>query len=153
MSNFIPRIKYLLTVLSRRLVWFLPKNKTIAILDEEGADYLIPCLGNTEYFIIKRRRNIYIKYLLMAIFFDRKLKFGDIRYFYYVRILDRLNPVLVITFVDNCHVHWRLDKERMRGKFLTVQNGTHYHNRPNDFPKEFDHLGGHADVISFAELD
>jgi hypothetical protein len=140
MSKLTSKIKYLLNVLSRRVVWFVPKNKTIAILDEGGADYLVPCLGNINYFIIEKRRFIYIKYLLMAIFFDMKLKIKDIRHFYYVRILERLNSVLVITLISNCHSYWRLDKNFIRGKFLTVQNGTHYVNKPSDLPKEFDHL-------------
>ena len=80
------------------------------------------------------------QYLLIAIFFDKKFKFSDIPYFYYARILDRLNPSLVITLISNCHVYWQLDKNLVRSQFLTIQNGTHYVNTPSDLPKDFDHL-------------
>lgn len=139
LSRLISRVKYLFAILSRRLVWFLPKNKTIAILDEGGSDYLVQCLGSTDYFIIARRSDIYIKYFLMAIF-DTKLKVRDLRYFYFTRILDRLNPVLVITNIDNNPDYYRLDKGRTRGKFLTVQNGNHFVNKPYNLPKEYDHF-------------
>ena len=121
MINLISKLKYFFGVLTRRIVWFLPKNKTIVVLDEGGSEYLIPSLGREDYFVIEKRLNLYIKYLLMAIFLDKKLNIKDIRHFYYLRILNEMNPVLVITYIHNCHAYWRLDKEKAKWKFLTVK--------------------------------
>ena len=137
---FISRIKNFFPFFTRRLLWSLPKNQPIVILDEAASQYLIPSLGSADYFILKKRSTIYIKYLLAAFFIDMKINFRDLSYFYNARMLDRLSPILVITCIDNCPLYWRLDKERKKGNFLTVQNGTHYVNMPPDIPERYHHV-------------
>ena len=129
--------KCFLTPFQRKLLWSLPKNQPIVILDECGSEFLIPSLGNTEYFILKKRSTIYLKHFLAAIFFDMKIQ--DLSYCYNARMIERLNPFLIITYVSNCRLYWRLDKEFKNIKFLTVQNGNHLINSPPDLPKYYQH--------------
>jgi len=110
------------------------------ILDETGSELLIPSLENKEYFILKKRSTIYLKHLLAAIIFDKQRTIRDLSYFYNARMIERLNPFLIITYISNCPLYWRLDKEFSKVKFLTIQNGTHYLNSPPDLPKYFHHL-------------
>jgi hypothetical protein len=140
MSKLSIKFNSFFTSLSRRVMWSLPKNQSIVILNEGGSEFLINSLESTEYFILKKRNNIYLKYLLAAIFMDRKFNIQELSYCYNFRMLDRLNPKLIITNVDNCSLHMRLDKERKIGHFLTVQNGIHWVNRPPELPARFRNL-------------
>jgi hypothetical protein len=136
---FFSRIKIFISKLfSRRYLWSLPKNQSIVILDETGSKFLIPCLGDSDYFILKKRSVIYLKYLLAAILFDKKIR--DLNYWYCTRMIERLNPVLIITYISNCPLYMRLDKAFKKGYFLTIQNGTHRINPPTDLPKYLEHL-------------
>jgi hypothetical protein len=139
LALFISKIKNLLPAFQRKLLWSLPKNQSIVILDEGGSEYLIPSLGNTEYFILKKRSTIYLKYLLAAIFFDMQTKIRDLSYCYNARMIERLNPILIITYISNCPLYWRLDKGFKKGKFLTVQNSNHFINSPPNLPKDYQH--------------
>ena len=137
---FISKIKDFLCFFQRKFLWSLPKDQSIVILDESGSEFLIPSLKNTEYFILEKRSKIYLKYLLAAIFLDRKTNIKEMSYCYNARMVERLNPILIITYITNCPLYWRLDKEFKKVNFLTVQNGNYFINKPADLPNYYHHL-------------
>ena len=80
MLKIINKVSYFFTSFFPKIVWSLPKNKSIVILNEGGSEFLFESLGNAEYFILKKRSIIYLKYLLVAILFDRKINIKEFEY-------------------------------------------------------------------------
>ncbi len=134
------RIKKVLSYLSSRgLVWNVPNEKDVIILGEIGSQNLIPSLEkDIDFFIFKHESQIYIKYLFRSIFTCKSFKLNAIIFQYYIEIIERVDPKLVITNNDNVPFYWKLDKAiSHRINFLTVQNGTHLLGSLNNIPSYY----------------
>jgi surface carbohydrate biosynthesis protein len=133
--------KAILHIVRTKFVWKVDKNRSIVILSDLGSEFIIPCLGGRDYFLIDDRRVVYIKYLLVAVIFNLTKGFDSIIDCYYLSIIRRLNPLLVVTFVDNRPLYWRLNQQSSKKiKWLTIQNGTHHLNNNLDIPAQYMHF-------------
>jgi surface carbohydrate biosynthesis protein len=112
-------------------------KRDVVILDETGSWNLVPFLGkDVSFFIIKHESEIYIKYLLKSIFTGGPIGLSSIVLNYYIEMIKRVNPKLVITNIDNVPFYWKLDAAISdQVKFLTVQNGTHLLGVSDDIPE------------------
>jgi len=134
-------------------VWNVEKNKDILVLDGEGSEYLIPCFSNYDFFIIDSRNIIYLRCLLEAIFLGISFNFDKIKHLYYMRMIAKINPKLIITFTDNSSFFWKIDKSiHNRISFLTVQNGNHYLGSLDYLEEGFDHLFLEGDSPFYSNL-
>jgi len=133
--------KILLYLRKCSFVWSVEKNKDILVLDGEGSEKLTPSFANYEYFILKNRDILYLRHILEAVFFKVNFNIRDILYSYHMRIISKVKPKLIITFIDNRPLFWEIDKNiHNKIPFITVQNGIHYVGSPDSVSSEYSHL-------------
>jgi surface carbohydrate biosynthesis protein len=109
-----------------RITFFRPSRAKILIVDAEGSNNLIPLFNQTPYEILYLRNelwnlNIFLWLRALIAF----LKFRNLRYSYARTFIQMVKPSVVITFIDNNSLFWRLDQTMHSAQtiFMTVQNG------------------------------
>ncbi len=139
MSIFQSIKKIILYICSRNFVWTVPKGIDVVVLGETGSFRLIPYLGNNvSFFIIKYEKYIYIKYIFKSVITCKTYKRDEIALNYFINIIKRVDPCLIITNVDNSPFLWKLDLIlSQKIKFLTVQNGTHLLGASESTPEDY----------------
>jgi hypothetical protein len=111
---------------ARKFCWaFKRSNIDLLVFDKEGSEKFIDVLTKYNYFILKNRNVLYLKYLIKSFKFTHKFRQWQLDY--YCKILEDIKPKLVITFIDNNPTFWQLDKKfNNQINFLTIQNATRY---------------------------
>jgi surface carbohydrate biosynthesis protein len=106
--------------LQARLIWSLPKSCPVLIYDREGSGNFMEYLPAGSYEILDVRGESWNIPLL--IFCALKLRLG--RSVYYDAFIRRVNPILVLTFIDNAIPFYSVANRFRNIKTAFIQNGT-----------------------------
>jgi surface carbohydrate biosynthesis protein len=114
----------------------------ICIFDEGGSHHIMAALRGYDYTILRVRDTLYVKHLISiipALFLFNKT--NTLYFRYCCSLINHINPRLVITYVDNSRLIWKLDKWYVdKIKFLTIQNGNRYFIEHNNYPNYLSHF-------------
>jgi len=126
-------------IAERSFCWDVPRGRDVVFLDEVGSDRLIPFIGRgVSFFVIRHEKCIYVKHVFKSILRSNLLSNKGIYLNYFICIIEKVSPRLLITNVDNDPNHWKLDLNISKDiKFITVQNGTHLLGKSSDVPREY----------------
>jgi surface carbohydrate biosynthesis protein len=122
-------------------------NTSVLIFDEVGSDKVVRALKGIDHGILNIRDVLYLKHLIPSL--TKLFKYGikGVYFEYFVRIIDKINPDLVVTLIDNSNVFWRLDRKYTNKiKFLTIQNGNRWIVNHKNYPNYLSHFFYDADV-------
>jgi surface carbohydrate biosynthesis protein len=152
--------KIIFYVSSHSFVWTVPKGKDVVILDEIGCKRITPFLGKgVSFFIIKHEKYIYTKHVFESVLTCKNFELNEIALNYYIQIIKRVNPSLIITNIDNAPFYWKLDSTLSKKiKFLTVQNGTHLLGASDNIPEGYqnrflDYAPYYSNLACFSQFD
>jgi hypothetical protein len=125
---------------ARKFSWTFKCSKIdILVFDKEGSENFIEILPKYNYFILKNREVLYIKYLIKS--FNVNLNFRQWQFNYYCRILEDTRPKLVMTFIDNNSTFWNLDKKFSKTvNFLAIQNANRWVIDHQKYPSYLSHF-------------
>ena len=134
--------KRITNVINRKFKWSVDVCD-VCIFNKAGSQNFVDILSEYNYFILDVEGVFYIKHFIFSI--SKSFKLGSILSSlsnnYYSSIINAMNPMLVITFIDNDRVFWRLDKEYNEYIiFITVQNGTRFFSSSNEQESYLKHL-------------
>lgn len=105
--------------LKAKKVWTLPKKNELLIFDQEGIDFLMPYCGEWTYEILHiRGEQINIPIAILAIFEEGKFSKA-----YRDTYIKRVDPKLVITFIDNTKEFYTISSQHKKIKTILIQNG------------------------------
>lgn len=117
----------------------------ILVFDKEGSEFFLGIVRKYNYCILKNREILYIKYLLKSIKFG--INFRQWQFNYYCKIIDEINPKLVITYIDNSRTFWDLDRRYSdKIKFLAIQNANRWVVDHKNYPAYISHFFYDKDI-------
>jgi len=135
-------IEIIKLILKYEYKWTLDFDNTIVLIfDKCGSDKVSQALEGVNHNTLNTRECLYLKNLIPVLVKSFKCGFKDVYFKYLVNIIDELNPKLVVTFVDNNSIFWKLDKKyENKIKFLTIQNGNRWIANNADYPNYLAHF-------------
>ena len=131
---------YVRFLFSKKYNWSI-RGSDICIFDEGGSQHIVAALHDYDYCILRLRDTLYLKHLLPLIPALLLFRTKNLHFRYCCSLINDINPRIVITFVDNSQLFWRLDKEYVNKiKFLTIQNGNRRFIKHNNYPNYLSHF-------------
>lgn len=129
--KFLRKLKVMFDlIINKKILFKLPKHKKLVVFDDENFIILKKILFGKDYFILKTRLGridtIFLTptllYYIIKNYFKRSLKENYIKF-----LLEKINPKIVITTIDNSIEFFRMSKllnDKM--KFIAIQNSHRY---------------------------
>ena len=120
MVDYLLKFKNLLRIVSViNIEWRPPRQSDILIYDSTGQEYLIKYLSPWCPEILHVRREKINIFVLMLSFFQR----GRLNIRYIDAYIKRVNPRLIVTFIDNNKLFYKISRRHPEIKTIFVQNG------------------------------
>jgi len=117
---FFNKIKFWLNFFMKvKLKFSYPQKKKILIFDNELSDVNTKILGLKNYEVLHTRKEVYNLPILRDLLLE--LKFSQLDY--YKKFIEKSKAELIITFIDNNFVFYKLKKFFNNKKFIAIQNG------------------------------
>ena len=121
-------MQYFLNLLKKILLaeweFFPPKNKKILIFDKTWSNLLLKIFKKNQINILHTRGEKVNLYIVLVCLAKGLFRPGD----YYMQYIKETNPKMIITFIDNSPLFWRLNKIT-NIKTIFIQNGVRAHFR------------------------
>lgn len=102
-----------------KIRFFNPKKSKVLIFDKENSYNNCKILNIKNYQILYARKEEFYLSLIILLVFKLKLNLLD----YYILYIKKTNPKIVITFIDNNYIFYKLKQNFKDIKFISVQNG------------------------------
>ncbi len=120
MKTYVTKIKNIISLLRLiKVKWKPPKHSKILIFDSSGHEYFMEylCLWEPEI-LHTRREQVNIFILLLSL-----LQKGVLKNCYVDRYIKQVNPLLIVTFIDNNPSFYKISLRHSGIKTLFIQNG------------------------------
>jgi surface carbohydrate biosynthesis protein len=115
-----------------RKKWSNPSRAKIVIFDSMQANVLIPLFKGEHYEIVcGPEEEIYITPGIIFSTIRYALKTRDLVMAYIIAVLDRIEPSIVVTFIDNSHLFQKVASCYKNARFLAIQNGSRFFDMEN----------------------
>ena len=102
---------------------FPPKKNNILIFDQEGSDNIINFFKKNINSNIPEILSVRGECINLSILFICLLKFKIKKNFYIQEYIKNVNPLFVITFIDNNFIFYKIHQQFPNIKFIFIQNG------------------------------
>jgi surface carbohydrate biosynthesis protein len=99
--------------------FFRPNSSKILIFDAAGSELLIKIFKFKNYQILHTRFEVINLFILIKVLFRFKANLLD----YYIEYIKAVNPLLIITYIDNNIKFYELKNYFTKKKFISIQNG------------------------------
>ncbi|APW44186.1 hypothetical protein RS694_17735 [Rhodoferax saidenbachensis] len=111
-----------------KVQWGHPQPVKVAIFEATNADYLTPlCAGAKSIVIGIPAKTLYLSWMLIGGVAWLVLRGRGVQESYFAVLLRRLRPAIVITFIDNSDLFYRVARiNHTRMRFLAIQNAARY---------------------------
>jgi len=123
----------LLTILKliffTKKIFFKPNLNKVLIFDAIGSQLLVKIFKFKNYQLLYTRFEAINLFILIKVLF--KLKFSFLEY--YIEYIKAVNPLLIITYIDNDLKFFELKKYFTKIKFVSIQNGLKVRSSRNTF--------------------
>ncbi len=111
-----------------KVQWGHPQPVKVAIFEATNADYLTPlCAGVKNIVIDVPAKTLYLSWAMLGGVVWQLLRGHGVQESYLAVLLRRLQPAIVITFIDNSDLFYRVARiNHTRMRFLAIQNAARY---------------------------
>ena len=117
---FIEKSRFILNlILNLKIRFIYPKKNRILIFDEESSKVNCNILGLQKYEVLHTRK----EEIYLPIIFNLLIRFKLNSLNYYIKYIELSGAEIIITFIDNNFIFYKL-KSRFKSKtFISIQNG------------------------------
>ena len=122
-SKFNRILKRLLSIIKAKKIFNKPKKTKVIIFDGSDKDLLIKITGISNYDILYSRGEYINIYVLVKTIFSKAI-FNDFLENYCFNYIKLTDPKLVITFIDNNPIFFKIKSNFPNLKTILIQNGT-----------------------------
>lgn len=112
-------IKYIKFLILSKKKFFIPKNVSILIFDYTGSINFTKYLKRYKYSILRTR----FEELNISILFKTLINFQFSYQNYLMNYINAANPKIVLTFIDNNPLFYKLKNRNTKFKTILIQNG------------------------------
>lgn len=120
-------IQFVLQYRRAKILWSSPPKAKIAILDAPTARLLTPICGAERFEAIHiRGEQLHITFGILWATAIWTLKTKQPLVGYVIALLEQIQPVITITFVDNARLFYEVSRRYGGSRFLAIQNAARY---------------------------
>ena len=109
------------------VIWSVPPQAKIAILDATSAQFITPLCGAEKFEVIHvHGERLYLTLGILWSAFKWSIKTGQPQAGYAIALLERIRPIMAITFIDNARLFYVVSQHHKGSRFLAIQNAARH---------------------------